>query len=111
LRTRGVHHGGCDGSGRVSPPLAGYLSLFLLPLVTGALSQLTPVWRHPGADTPLRQAMQRRLIAGGRLRAALFFLAGAGWLVDAPLAGLLALIALSDFALRLLLALYNSRHA
>jgi hypothetical protein len=73
-------------AGAVSPALAAYLSLFLLPLVTGALSQLTPVWRHPGADTPLRQAMQRRLIAGGRLRAALFFLAGAGWLVDAPLA-------------------------
>lgn len=105
----GIAHGA--GWTAARPALAAYLSLFLLPLVTGALSQLTPVWRHPGADTPLRQAMQRRLIAGGRLRAALFFLAGAGWLVDAPLAGLLALIALSDFALRLLLALYNSRHA
>ncbi len=48
---------------------------FLLPLVTGALSQLLPVWRWPGPQTPARQLMRQRLAATGQWRAALALLA------------------------------------
>ncbi|MFN4148204.1 MAG: hypothetical protein ACK4E4_01485 [Rhodocyclaceae bacterium] len=89
--------------------LAGYVALFLLPLVTGALAQLLPVWRFPGADTPARTAMQRRLTGAGRFRALLFFIAGLAFLFDAPFAGVPAALALADFVLRLMAALYNSR--
>ncbi|MFN3883992.1 MAG: hypothetical protein ACK4Q4_04430, partial [Rhodocyclaceae bacterium] len=89
--------------------LAAYVALFLLPLVTGALAQLLPVWRFPGADTPARTAMQRRLIGAGRLRALLFFIAGLAFLFDVPFAGVPAALALADFVLRLMVALYNPR--
>ncbi|MGE5770120.1 MAG: hypothetical protein ACM32G_07500, partial [Betaproteobacteria bacterium] len=49
---------------------------FLLPLVSGALSQLLPVWRWPGPATPERTLMRARLAASGPWRA-LFFI-GAG---------------------------------
>ncbi len=58
------------------PAIAGFAVLFLLPLVTGALSQLLPVWRHPGPDSPRRRALRARLVRGGGWRAALFFAGG-----------------------------------
>lgn len=91
--------------------LAAYVALFLLPLVTGALAQLLPVWRFPGAGTPARQTMQRRLAGGGRLRAGLFFSAGLAFLFDAPFAVLPAALALADFALRIGRAFYNPRQS
>jgi len=109
LMAGGIAHGAHWLNARAA--LTGFLAIFLLPLVTGALAPLLPVWRHPGADSPARQAMQRRLAGGGRCRAGLFFLAGAGLLIEIPFAGWLALIALADFTLRLILALYNARHA
>lgn len=99
------------GAGWVAarPALAGFVALFLLPLVTGALAHLLPVWRHPGADTPARAAMQRRLTGAGRFRALLFSIAGLMFLFDAPFAGVPVALALADFGLRLLVALYNPR--
>lgn len=65
------------------PSLWAWGACFLLPLVTGALSQLLPVWRWPGPATPERQVMRQKLVATGGLRSALFFGAGlallAGW--------------------------------
>jgi hypothetical protein len=48
---------------------------FLLPLISGALSQLLPVWRWPGRQTPARLEMRRRLAKTGGWRALLFFVA------------------------------------
>lgn len=48
---------------------------FLAPLITGAISQLLPVWRLPGPQTPQRLAMRQRLAAGGGWRAWLFIAA------------------------------------
>jgi len=48
---------------------------FLLPLVSGTLSQLLPVWRWPGPTVPARQIMRQKLAATGGWRAALFFAA------------------------------------
>ena len=72
---------------------------FLLPLVTGALSQLLPVWRWPGPNIPARQIMRQKLAASGGWRAALFLsaalalLAGFDFLGGALLAGGLLLFA------------------
>ncbi|WP_434516528.1 hypothetical protein AB6Q56_07940 [Dechloromonas sp. ARDL1] len=52
--------------------LSAWVAGFLLPLVSGALSQLLPVWRWPGPATPERLAMRQRLAATGALRGALF---------------------------------------
>lgn len=79
-----VFAGVMHGAGLLSPlqALPAWISGFLLPLVTGALSQLLPVWRFPGANTPARQAMRRELVRLGRWRAAAFLLAGQLWLLD-----------------------------
>ena len=74
------------------PAIAGFFSLFLLPLVTGALSQLLPVWCHPGPLTPQRTVMRARLVRFGGLRTALF-LAGGGLLLGGVTAGVALLAA------------------
>lgn len=56
--------------------LASYVALFLLPLVTGALSHLLPVWRHPGVASSRRAVMMLRLSQGGQWRALLFLAGG-----------------------------------
>jgi len=73
LQLLGARHGLRFGDG--NPMIAAYAAGFLLPLVTGALSQLLPVWRWPGPKTPARDEM-RRLVRCGRLRALLLPLAG-----------------------------------
>lgn len=66
------------GIGRTAayPTIAVWAAAFLLPLVTGALSQLLPVWCWPGPSSPARVAMRRKLVATGRGRAGLFLSAG-----------------------------------
>jgi hypothetical protein len=107
LLLTGIAHGA--GWMAARPALAAYVALFLLPLVTGALAQLLPVWRHPGPDSAARQAMQRILVGGARWHAALFLAAGLLFLFDAAFAWLPAALALGGFVLRLGAALYNSR--
>lgn len=67
--------------------LPGWMIGFLLPLVTGAISQLWPVWRWPGPQTPLRNEWREHLAAGGYGRA---------WLL--LMGGLLALLGLGTLA-------------
>ena len=57
------------------PSLFAWAAGFLLPLVTGALSQLLPVWRWPGPVIPARGIMLQKLAASGGLRGALFLAA------------------------------------
>ncbi|MDO8958278.1 MAG: hypothetical protein Q7U85_00945 [Rhodocyclaceae bacterium] len=73
----GLAHG--LGLTAARPAIAGFVAAFLLPLVTGALSQLLPVWRYSGGDSPQRRALLSRLARGSRWRAG-FFLAGGLWL-------------------------------
>lgn len=84
----GVLHGLGYVSGR--PAIVGFFALFLLPLVSGALSQLVPVWRFPGPLTPQRAAMRVRLVRFGGLRTALF-LVGGGLLLGGVTAGVVLL--------------------
>jgi len=74
LLVLGVVHG--VGWIEARPSLAAYVALFLLPLVTGALSHLLPVWRHPGVASCGRNEMARRLAWSGQWRAMLFFAGG-----------------------------------
>ena len=69
----GVAHGAGLLPGR--PTLLAWGTGFLLPLVTGALSQLLPVWRWPGPMLPARQIMRKKLAATGAWRALLFLAA------------------------------------
>lgn len=73
LMAGGVAHGVGSGfaDGRVA--IAAYVGGFLFPLVSGALTQLLPVWRYPGPVTPARVRLRAVLAAGGAWRAGLFF--------------------------------------
>lgn len=82
------------------PSIAAWAAGFLLPLVTGALSQLLPVWRWPGPTIPARAIMRGKLAASGRWRGALFLAAGVALAADRTLpGGLLAGIAMALFAI------------
>lgn len=93
-----------------APSVGAWAAGFLLPLVTGALSQLLPVWRWPGPATTRRTAMRERLARGGGLRGLLFLAAGGAFLCggEAPAAGL-AFAGLVLFAFALADALRVSR--
>ena len=69
----GVAHGAGLIPGH--PTLWAWMAGFLLPLVTGTLSQLLPVWRWPGPQIPARLRMRQKLAATGQWRGALFFTA------------------------------------
>lgn len=96
----GALHGFALMPGR--PAVAGFFAGFLLPLVTGALSHLLPVWRHPGPITPARTRLREILTRQGRLRALLFLLAGPLLLAGQASGAALAAIGVALFALPLL---------
>lgn len=91
----GVVHGA--GLMEARPAIAAYAVGFLLPLVTGALTQLLPVWRHPGADSPARRTMRQRLARGGQLRATLFLTGGGLLVLDNPVGAMLGVAAMLPF--------------
>jgi hypothetical protein len=78
-----------------------FVLAFLLPLLSGALAQLLPVWRFPGPATPARAAWRAGLVAGGAFRAGLFLLGGGLLLLEAPWAVLPAALAWLLFLLAL----------
>lgn len=100
------------GAGMVParPSLLAWASGFLLPLVSGALSQLLPVWRWPGPQTPERLLMRRKLASSGSVRAGLFLSSALSLLagLDVLGAALLA-IGLALFAIAVLQAVRVSR--
>lgn len=88
-------------------PVAFFIA-FLLPLVTGAVSQLFPVWLRPGVQTQWHARMRKALGRHAALRSACFI--GAGALTYSGFSAGLALAAatLALFACQLTLALRNS---
>lgn len=99
----GVAHGAGMMPGRSG--LLAWGAGFLLPLVSGALSQLLPVWRWPGPMIPARRIMRQKLAASGAWRAMLFFLAAVAFLIELnALAIVLLGLALLLFAFGLLQA-------
>lgn len=80
-------------------PLAAFVAGFLFPLVSGAATQLLPVWLRPGVQDAWHAALRGRLGRHAGLRALSFGLAGvlagtgyawALWLAAAALAWFLA---------------------
>jgi hypothetical protein len=80
----------------------GFLLAFLLPLVTGAVSQLLPLWLKPGAQTDWHRAARARLGRFAVLRGLTFVAAGLGVALDWPAAAWLAAAALAAFAMQAL---------
>lgn len=70
----GLLHGGGTGNARDALPL--FLIGFLLPLVSGAVTQLLPVWLRPGAQAAWQKSQRWRLAAFARTRAALLAIGG-----------------------------------
>jgi len=75
----------------------GFFLAFLLPLVTGAVSQLLPLWLRPGVQTDWHRAARDRLGRFAVLRGLTFNVAG--WLVAFgwPPGAWLAAVALAVF--------------
>lgn len=63
----GIGHGAGTAGGRDALPL--FAIGFLLPLVSGAVAQLLPVWLRPGTRTEWHGAVRTRLTFGARMRA------------------------------------------
>lgn len=81
-----------------SPALLNvFLAGFLLPLVTGAATQLLPHWAAPGANTATVKQLRTTLAWGGGLRAAIYAVAGVLALAGAPAAGWLAAASTAAF--------------
>jgi hypothetical protein len=74
------------------PALLLVVPLFLLPLVSGALTHLLPLWRWPGAG-PAQAAMRARLAHGAALRVIACFTSAAGLAGGLPGAAWPALLA------------------
>ena len=103
----GVAHGFGRLNGHDAVP--AFIAGFLLPLVTGALTQLLPVWCTPGKRTAMRDRLHATLGIGGVFRTFLFVAGGVAlafgqsaglWLC---VAGLLSFVVLVLRALGMLL--------
>jgi len=57
-------------------PVATFIIAFLMPLVTGAVSYLLPLWIRPGQQTIWHQAARKQLEFWGGMRALLLLVAG-----------------------------------
>ena len=74
LLVLGVAHGSGWLSAR--PAVTGFVIAFLLPLVSGAVAHLLPVWLRPGAQGPQHQALRAKLCRWGGLRGLSLLLLG-----------------------------------
>lgn len=68
--------GAAIAAGNALDPTAIFIAGFLLPLVSGAASQLLPVWLKPGVQNAWHGDMRKRLGRYNGLRALLFFCGG-----------------------------------
>lgn len=57
-------------------PVATFIIAFLMPLVTGAVSYLLPIWLHPGQQTFWHISARKYLGFGGGLRALILLTGG-----------------------------------
>lgn len=107
LLVLGVAHAFTALDGRDAVP--AFIVGFLLPLVSGALTQLLPVWFFPGTRTPAQARMRAALRHGGEWRTLLFLLAGALLALGVTAAVWLAAAGLLSFAIALLYSLLANR--
>lgn len=90
-----------------------FILIFLLPLVTGAVSQLLPIWLRPGMQTVWHADMRHKLGAGGGYRAMLFLLGGVlvgmGWRIGLLFSITALIIFLGQFVVTLYSHLRRSK--
>jgi hypothetical protein len=103
----GSAHAFAVGAGRDAVP--AFVVAFLLPLVSGALTELLPVWYRPGRRTPARERMRAELARGGTLRALLFLVGGVLLALGISEGLWLAAIAVLSFVIALLRSLASVR--
>jgi hypothetical protein len=65
-----------EGGFRATQPALAFVGGFMLPLVSGAASQLLPVWLRPGIQSDWHARLRARLGRYGGVRAVLFCLGG-----------------------------------
>ncbi len=102
--------GALHGAGALpaTDAVTAFFLAFLLPLVTGAVSQLLPLWLRPGSQTRWHGTLRTRLGRFSGVRA-LLFLAGGTLAALGLRAGLvLALAGLLLFALQIARALWSA---
>lgn len=102
--TAGTLHGA--GLIATRPTLAAWAAAFLLPLVSGALTQLLPVWHWPGKCSAERDALRSCLAVGSRWRGLLLLAGGVLFVAAQPVPAMLMTgVAMLWFAQRLIMAL------
>lgn len=102
----GVFHASGLISGHDAVP--GFVVAFLFPLITGALSQLLPVWRYSGRSTSERLEMRKEMLKGGFCRALLFLLGGALLVAGQGYGLWFAAIGLASFVVALIRGVFFS---
>lgn len=78
-------------------PVAMFIVAFLMPLVTGAASQLLPLWLRPGRQTDWHLNARQRLGYGSAARALVLLAGGSALAVGYRWGWLLALLAAMTF--------------
>jgi len=94
---------------RPTEPALAFVSGFMLPLVSGAASQLLPVWLRPGVQNHWHAKLRDSLGRYGGVRAMLFCLAGIAAGLGQPWGLLLGAATLIWFLLQTGTALLRSR--
>ncbi len=98
-----------------SQPQSGYtllitmLCLFFLPLITGALTQLVPVWLDSGFSEEQREPVRKRLGYGSAMRVAGFWIGGVVYALGETTGLWIAGGMLLLFVLQMLMALVRSQ--
>ncbi len=92
--------GAAAAAGIAIDPTAVFIAGFLLPLVSGAASQLLPVWLRPGVQNAWHGDMRKRLGRYNGLRALLFFCGGIAAGLGQPWGLLLSAATLAWFLLQ-----------
>ena len=99
----GIAHGLGRLTGHDAVP--AFIAGFLLPLVTGALTQLLPVWCTPGKRTAMRDRLHATLGIGGVFRAFVFASGGVALALGQNAGVWLCVAGLLSFVLLVLRAL------
>lgn len=94
----GLAHGAALHSGRHAPGL--FFCAFLFPLVTGALTQLLPVWLRPGPHAAWQEQARARLGRWSGVAALVFLLSGVGGIFEPAVGTYGAAAGLGWFALK-----------
>lgn len=90
-------------------PISAFIIAFLMPLVTGAVSYLLPLWLRPGLQTAWHHAARKHLGFGGGLRALVFMAGGVMVGLGHGIGWYLALTAAGIFIAQTLLLLMMNR--